>query len=65
MKRKNQLAPLIGYKTRARIGERPKEPYYAFIYDNILLPIEIFRQYYDTDGEIDRVALGDNRARWN
>jgi len=56
---------LVGYRKRVWLGNKPREPYYAFLYDNMLIPVQMFREHYDTDGEIERVVLGDNKARRN
>jgi len=56
---------LVGYHKRFKSEVRPTEPYYAFIFDHILLPIQMFREHYDTEGELEKVVLGDDRARRN
>ena len=60
-----KLAKLVRHRKLWREAHRPVNPFYAFIYDHFLLPVEMFDQHYDTEGEIRDVSLGDNIARWN
>lgn len=60
-----RLAKLVRHRKLLRIPPRPDSPFYAFIYDNALLTLDMFEQHYDPEGEIRKVSLGDDIARWN
>jgi len=59
------MGELVKYRKRYKSEVRPTEPFYAFIFDHILLPVQMFKEHYDTDGELEKVVLGDDRARRN
>jgi len=55
---------LIGHRKLAR-GEKPDSPFYTFVWEWMLIPVDMFDQYYDIYGEIKDVALGNDLARRN